>query len=212
MQVKNLVDQFRIRTLQKERMNSGWRYQFLAIDCAHESKRFKSVSDIGAAEADFNAIIEFKNSGSPLCLYISIKNRTNTMGGQDWPKAIHALETVAKTDKNRTGPYCCIFGIAMDRGKRLIKRDQKTKNPHSMNTEVWLSDFFWPFFSNFSYEEIMKTVLIVLLEKEDEESNFSIQIPDLLVKTFGEYCNEQGLINKQGLFDDPFKLVNFFCT
>jgi len=93
-------------------MNSGWRYQFLALDCAQQSRRFKSVSDIGAAEADFNAVIEFVDKKkSALSLYVSIKNRSNTMGGQDWPKAIYALENVAKTDKNRTGPYCCVFGM-----------------------------------------------------------------------------------------------------
>jgi hypothetical protein len=74
------------------------------------------------------------------------------MGGQDWPKAIQALENVAKNDRNRTGPYCCIFGIAIDRGSRYIKREKKTGRAYSENTEVWLSDFFWPFFSNHSLE------------------------------------------------------------
>jgi hypothetical protein len=53
------IEEFRNRTLQKERMNSGWRYQYLAIDCAQQTQRFKSVSDIAAAEGDFNATIEF---------------------------------------------------------------------------------------------------------------------------------------------------------
>src|SRR5207248_2760218 len=48
------LEQFRNRTLQKERMNSGWRYQYMAKDCALASERFESVSDIGATEADFN--------------------------------------------------------------------------------------------------------------------------------------------------------------
>lgn len=42
-------EQFRNRTIQKERMNSGWRYQFIARDCAIQSGRFKAISDIGAA-------------------------------------------------------------------------------------------------------------------------------------------------------------------
>jgi len=68
------IEQFRNRTLQKERMNSGWRYQFLALDCAQKSGRFKSVSDIGAAEGDFNAVIEFKDKNrEPLSLYISVR-------------------------------------------------------------------------------------------------------------------------------------------
>src|SRR5881394_865817 len=36
-------EQFRNRTLQKERMNSGWRYQFMAHDCAQASGRFLTV-------------------------------------------------------------------------------------------------------------------------------------------------------------------------
>jgi hypothetical protein len=136
-------EQFRNRTLQKERMNSGWRYQFLVIDCTQRSRRFKSISDIGAAEGDFNAVIEFLDrKRKQLTLYVSVKNRANTMGGQDWPKAIQALEGVAKNDRYRTGPYCYIFGIAMDRGTRYIKRERKTVKPHSMNTEIWMSDYF----------------------------------------------------------------------
>ena len=77
-------EQFRNRTLQKERMNSGWRYQFLVVECAEHSSRFKRVSDIGAAEADFNAIIEANDSDiTQINLYVSVKNRSNTMGGQD---------------------------------------------------------------------------------------------------------------------------------
>jgi hypothetical protein len=44
------------------------------------------------------------------------------MGGQDWPKAISALENVARSDKNRSGPYICVFGIAIDKGQRQIRR------------------------------------------------------------------------------------------
>ena len=102
-------EQFRNRTLQKERMNSAWRYQFIAKDAASASKRFESISDIGLAEADFNAVIRYRKSKSKLAIYISVKNRSNTMGGQDWPKAIVALEREAQLDKNRDGDYICIF-------------------------------------------------------------------------------------------------------
>ncbi len=206
-------EQFRLRTLQKERMNSGWRYQFLASGCAQKSKRFKGVSDIGAAEGDFNAVIEFLDkTEKPLNLYVSVKNRSNTMGGQDWPKAIQALENVARSDKNRTGPYCCVFGLAMDRGMRYIKREQKTKKPHSVNTEVWHSDYFWPFFANYKYEEIMTVVLNVLIESHspDRLSN-QIDVPDKLVESFGKSCRQAGLTDDSGNFNDPHKLVRFFC-
>lgn len=197
-------EQFRNRTLQKERMNSGWRYQFLAIDCAEESKRFKRISDIGAAEGDFNAVIAFLDKHrEPLSLYVSVKNRSNTMGGQDWPKAILALETVAKNDKNRTGPYCCVFGIAMERGVRYIKREQKTGKAHSDNTEVWLSDFFWPFFANSSYEEIMMAVLDVLIESVvPDRLLMEVEIPSKLLESFGDQCKKAGLVDVDGKFND----------
>jgi hypothetical protein len=37
--------------------------------------------------------------------------------------------------------------------------------PYSFNTEIWLSDFFWQFFSNVSYEHIIKAVLEVLISE-----------------------------------------------
>ena len=103
------TEQFRNQTLQKQRMNSGWRYQYIAKDCAVRSLRFITVSDIGASEADFNATMSIVDSRKTLNIYVSIKNRANTMGGQDWPKAISALENVARSDKNRSGPYICVF-------------------------------------------------------------------------------------------------------
>jgi hypothetical protein len=106
-------------------MNSGWRYQYIAKDCAVRSRRFITVSDIGASEADFNATMNIVDSKKALNIYVSIKNRANTMGGQDWPKAISALESVARSDKNRSGPYICVFGIAIDKGQ--IRRIGKTK-------------------------------------------------------------------------------------
>jgi hypothetical protein len=158
-------EQFRNKTLQRQRMNSGWRYQFIAKDVAIASKRFISASDVGTQEADFNAQISLVDENkSPVSIYVSIKNRPNTLGGQDWPKAIQALEKVARSDKNRSGPYLCVFGITMHRGDRYIKVENATNSPYSFNTEVWLSDFFWPFFSDYSYQEIIHAVLDVLLE------------------------------------------------
>lgn len=207
------LEQFRNRTLQKERMNSGWRYQFLATGCAQKSGRFESVSDIGNAECDFNAVIRYRdNQQGHLTLYVSVKNRSNTMGGQDWPKAIQALETFARLDKNRTGPYLCVFGIAMERGERYIKRERKNSNPYSINTEIWLSDFFWPFFVNYSYEQVMRAVLDVLMESFTPEVLASqVTVPETLLDAFRDACYANGLVNDAGVFDDPYKLVEFFC-
>ena len=207
------IEQFRNRTLQKERMNSGWRYQFLATQCAQTSGRFESVSDIGNAECDFNAVIRFQDDAAGrLTLYVSVKNRSNTMGGQDWPKAIQALETFAKSDKNRTGPYICVFGIAMERGGRSIRKQNISGNPYSVNTEIWLSDYFWPFFANYSYEEIMKAVLDVLMESyETDVLTTQVEVPAQLLDAFGEACREHGLIDEYGVFNDPYHLVEFFC-
>ena len=192
-------EQFRNRTIQKERMNAGWRYQAIAKDAAIKSRRFNSVSDIGTAEADFNAVIKEEDSNRLITIYVSVKNRTNTMGGQDWPKAIRALEEVAKGDKNRQGPYICVFGIAMDKGFRNIRLEGKTKQPYSFNTEVWLSDFFWPFFANASYDEIIKAVLQILIENE-EKSSLDFELPYDVIAAFGKICNE-----------NPYRLVDLFC-
>ena len=203
-------EQFRNRTLQKERMNSGWRYQFIAKDGASYSKRFDLVSELGASEADFCVSIRtIKHKPESVSIYVSVKNRTNTMGGQDWPKAIAALETVAKNDKNRTSPYLCVFGIAMEKGDRLVKQEQKTKRKYSHNTEIWRSDFFWPFFTNHSYEEIIQAVLDVLIEVGEKDS-IDIEIPEGLIESFGECCRQHDLLDDRGVFHDPYRLVKLF--
>ncbi len=208
------AEQFRNRTVQRGRMNSGWRYQFLVLDCAIHSERFRSVSDLGMAEADFNVDIEFAEADrEPLNLYVSVKNRKNTLGGQDWPKSIRALEDIAKNDRNRTGPYCCVFGIVMDRGQRYIKIQRKTGQPYSFNTEIWLSDFLWPFFANYSYEEIMTFVLDLLLKTAAvEELSTQMKIPEEVLECFGELCRDAGLLDAEGYFDDSHKLVKFFVS
>jgi len=44
------AEQFFNRALQKGRMNSGWRYQSIALKCAHASKRPRPVVDAGIKE------------------------------------------------------------------------------------------------------------------------------------------------------------------
>lgn len=204
-------EQFRNRTLQKERMNSAWRYQYIAKDAASASKRFENVSDIGLKEADFNVVIRYKQSKSKLVIYVSVKNRSNTMGGQDWPKAISSLEREAQLDKNRDGDYICVFGMSMEKGLRTIRHNQKTGTPHSGNTEFWLSDYFWPFFSNYSYEEITKFVLQVLLSLKEGETSSAEEAPQELVVSFEECCKDYDLLDEQGRFKNAFHLVELFC-
>jgi hypothetical protein len=210
------IELFRNKTLQRERMNSGWRYQFLAVSCARETRRFNGVSGMNTAEADFNAEIDTLNPGDdPVNLYVSVKNRADTLGGQDWPKAIYALEMAARTDQNKIGPYCCVFGIAMERGQRKQIRQKKTNVAYSVNTEVWFSDFFWPFFANRSYEDIMLNVFEVLstgTSPEEEELATQLEVPEELLDSFRQKCHEAGLINDVGDFHDPKKLINFLCT
>ncbi len=203
-------EQFRNRTLQKERMNSGWRYQYIAKDGASHTGRFSSVSDTGKQEADFTVTVGYRELKGQLAIYVSVKNRANTVGGQDFPKAIRAMEDVAINDMNRACPYLCVFGIAMDKGGRSVRREKKTNQPYSVNTEIWKSTFFWPFFTNCSYDEIITTVLTMLLETEKPET-MHVPIPAELIESFGDCCRKRGLVDDKGIFNDPFKLVNLFC-
>jgi hypothetical protein len=80
------------------------------------------------------------------------------------------------------------------------------------NAEVWLSDFFWPFFANYSYEEIMTAFLEVLIkEYSPDQLSTQIEIPDELLEAFGDCCRKAKLIDERGYFRDPYKLVSFFC-
>jgi hypothetical protein len=209
------LDLFRNRAVQKGRMNSGWRYQLLARDCAKNSGRFDEVAGFGNAKGDFIAKIQFAEmSQKPLHIYISVKNRSDTLGGQDWPNSIAALETYAKSDNShQDGPYICVFGIAMDRGIRRIPRS-RDKKAHSENTEIWLSDFFWPFFSAHSYEEIMTAVLDVLVDANETPEALPTQadVPEKILYSFGAECRSAELIDDSGVFNDPFRLVRFFCS
>lgn len=206
---------FRTRTLQMERMNSAWRYQYLVVDCASRSRRFEQISDRGTKEADFIGVIRFVNAGKAedqVNLYVSVKNREDTIGGPDWPKSITELESYASSDKNRIGPYCCIFGIVMQNGQRKMKR-RKSGEIYSWNTEVWLSDYFWPFFTNYSYAEIMKHVVDILVNAGYQPDKLSAQVrlPDIFLDAFENYCKHFELVNADGIFEDLYKLVDFFC-
>lgn len=118
---------------------------------------------------------------------------------------------MAQSDKNRNSPYLCVFGIAMDKGKRNIKCNHRTKRPYSYNTEVWPSDFFWPFFINYSYEELIQAVLDVLMEM-GERDEMDFEIPTKILEVFGEECRKKNLLDAEGNFHDPHLLASFFTN
>jgi len=74
------LEQVHNQTLQKQRMNSGWRYQYVAKDCALRSQRFITGSDIGASKADFNATMNIADphrtlNGGILLLPVSTSSK-----------------------------------------------------------------------------------------------------------------------------------------
>ena len=87
-----------------------------------------------------------------------------------------------------------------------------SKTAHSVNTVVLVCDYFWPFFANYSYEEIMTLVLDVLVSSYAADELLSqTDVPEHLLESFGESCRQGGLVDEKGIFDDPYKLVRFFC-
>ena len=90
-------------------------------------------------------------------------------------------------------------------------RGNKKGVPYSTNTELWYSDFFWPFFTNLSYEEIVKAVLEVFLHTKDIEKYRSVEFPQELLESFETCCREYDLLDDKGYFNDAFRLVELFC-
>ncbi|MDH7578039.1 MAG: hypothetical protein QHH75_09505 [Bacillota bacterium] len=201
---------FKNKALHDERMNAGWRYQYIAKGAALVTQRFQTISDIGSSGTDFTATIAMKGSNSEtLSIYASVKNRSSTISGSNWPKAIQALEETAKRDINRIGPYICVFCLTMEKGNRVIKVARETNIAYSLNVEVWPANFFWPFFTNHSYEEVVKTVMTVLPDVEEQDS-LGVDVPGELLESFGEHCKAKKLVDDNGYFNNPERLVEFF--
>lgn len=76
-----------------------------------------------------------------------------------------------------------------------------------------MSDYFWPFFANYTYEEIMHMMLAVLVrsKEEAEELPTEADVPHELLDSFGKECLNAKLLDELGNFNDPYKLVSFFC-
>jgi hypothetical protein len=66
------------------------------------------------------------------------------------------------------------------------------------------------FFTNLSYDEIVKAVLAVLLAVGEKQAT-NLQIPEKLIAAFGENCRLYQLVDEKGHFHDPYRLVDFFC-
>src|SRR3954449_2779186 len=78
---------------------------------------------------------------------------------------------------------------------------------------TWLSDFFWPFFANYTYAEIAKAVFEVLVETgKQAQLQLVTLIPDALIDSFGEECRARGLLDVEGRFNDPLRLIDVFCN
>jgi hypothetical protein len=184
----------------RSRMNAGWRYQFLALELASKlPERFAQVSG-GGKHSDISATLLLKN-GDEVRLYISVKNRSDTISGSKWPAAIESLEQEAIRDINRTeGSYLCVFGAAMEKGQR------KRMSP-SVNTEFWKSDFFWEFLTGLSYEETMEAVARIL--ELDKGQSAEGLIPAGVLTEFQALCIQKGLVGANGTFL-PKKLLKFF--
>jgi hypothetical protein len=58
----------------------------------------------------------------------------------------------------------------------------------------------------------MQTVLAVLInEYTPEILSSQIEVPDALLESFGESCKKAQLVDEDGCFHDPYRLVEFFC-
>jgi len=38
-----------------------------------------------------------------------------------------------------------------------------------------------------------------------------VEVPEILLNAFGEACLEHRLVDTSGIFNDPYRLVEFFC-
>jgi hypothetical protein len=57
----------------------------------------------------------------------------------------------------------------------------------------------------------MTLVLDVLFDDSDSNHlSTEVEIPEQVLDSFGKSCSAAGLLNAEGLFDDPYKLVQFF--
>jgi hypothetical protein len=150
--------------MQRYRMLIGVFYQYLLISltyrAAAKKSHFMKVFD-GVRQGDVVADVTTPKSDKGLRLYISVKKSIDTVGGQDMGDAIKRLEKIAKDDKNINMPYLCVVAIATpERGKitsydksRQMRKDTNGRH-YSLNSELWLPGFLYPYVTGRSAVEI----------------------------------------------------------
>ena len=150
---------------QRQRMKIGVFYQYLIIELMRASSRkensnIESVFD-GSREGDVVADMKTPNFDAGIRVYGSIKKSSDTVGGQDVPGVINRLESVAKSEKNLTRPYLCVFCYATPSGGKIksyeLSRSVKYNNeghPFSPNCESWQPGFLFPFITGRLPEDI----------------------------------------------------------
>lgn len=182
-------------------MNAGWRYQYLLVECAHKSGRFKSVSDLSTGDSDVNVIAETADGQDTVAIYITMKNRSDTISGGSGKAYLKGFEKSARDDKNRTAPYCCVIAYGM----QTMQRRGRKKD--FGNFEVWPSNFLWPFVSGYSYGEIVKMII-----KSSPDADELPSLPDEIIEAFKQQCLKNKLINDEGVFPDQDAIINFFTS
>ena len=153
--------------MQRQRMNIGVFYQYLTIELMKEAAKLKnsrieSVFD-GSREGDVVADIKTPNYAPGVRIYASVKKSKDTVGGQDVPGVIRRLEGVAKSEKNITRPYICVFCYATPPGgkikpyneSRCVRYNQEG-HAFSENCESWEPGFIFPFISGRPASDIYK--------------------------------------------------------
>lgn len=196
------IELFKKRESHIASMHAGWRNQFLFLQCAQSCGRFVGVSDVGTADSDVNLSIK-QSDGKTLNLLVSLKNRLDTISGSKWQGAIEKLENIAKMDKNKTGNYCCIFGLGMH-----ARPYRKMPEKFSVNTEIWPANVLWPFVSGYSYEEVMLEISTVL--NQGKQSEFSI--PRELLDQFSQICIDLGIADPKSERFLPDRTIKWLCS
>lgn len=190
--------------------NSMLRYQAIVEIEALKSGRFRSIKKITNSDGCFSAIIDYMRREGSLYIYVSINSRFDLMDEEYWNELNSQLESFAIADPNRSGDYLCVIGMANENGDRCKLQTNSKSRLQSHSTEIWLSDFFWPFFTNFSYKEISLSVLSALIETQIPDTH-EIVIPNDLIEVFGKCCRNEHLIDEIGKFNDSIKLARLMC-